>query len=390
MIFMPFDTQMDILNPKATFQPPATKGACIIVNKDMPKSSRKDVAAQDKKEDQHSSNMPIPRQKTETMIRNKVIWQKNIRPGGRIDWIIVGFNASTSVEKKVEAQIDWGKTIEKDSKNSEDKITATIPLELEPTVKENALRLVIGESLRKLVVEAVEEEEAITTKYFMDEIAVLEEGAMLGNKSGAKYSVGSHGKYRSAGEVTVSLCREANQTPLKYSRDGKVGEVLYTVGGVFKPSKWLRQITPVTSSNLPIRAERKSRDAERKGRDLYLRTRSNQESKTTSSSPTPKRPLSKLHSCGASPKSPPVVKLHPAEVLRSYQGSTNSSSNNFTPNYCPTFNTQSSKARLNTSICPRTNHSLTMRPEKSVIVASRMITHALGKRTISRVLKPEI
>ncbi|KAJ8058564.1 hypothetical protein OCU04_012742 [Sclerotinia nivalis] len=355
----------------------------------MSQSSRKDVASRDKNEKQHSSNMPISQQKTEITIRNKVMWQKNILPGGRIDWVIVGFDAPASVEKKVGAQIDVGETLGKENVDPEDNITATIPLELELTAKKNALRLIIGESSGKLVAEAVKKQEAITTKFVTKEIAVLEK-AILGNESGATYSGESHGKYRRAEEVTVGLGREAKPIPLKYSRDRKVSEVPPTVGGIFKPSKWLRRITPVTSHNLPIGAERKSRDDERKSRDLHLRTQSNQKSKTTSRSPTAKRPLSNPQSCNASPISPPAKKLHPAEVLRSFQGSTNSSPNNFTPMYCPTFNTQSSKARLTTSIYPRINQSLTIRPKKTVSVASRMITHALGIRTIPRVREPEI
>ncbi|KAF7867167.1 hypothetical protein EAF04_005251 [Stromatinia cepivora] len=356
----------------------------------MSQSSRKDVESRVKKEDQHSSNVPISQQKIEITIRNKVMWQKNILPGGCIDWVIVGFNAPASIEKKVEAQIDVGETLGNENEDSEDTITATIPLGVGLEVKKDVLRFVIGESSRELVAEAVEKQEAITKKLITKEIAVLEKKAILGNERGAIYCGESHEKYRSAEEVMVGLCREAKPISLKYSRDRKVSAVPLTVGGAFEPSKWLRRITPVTSSDLPIGAERKSRDAERKSRDLHLRTQSNQKPRTTTPSPAPKRSLSNPQSRNASPTLPPAKKLHPAEALRSFQSSKNSIPTNFTPMYCPTFNTQSSKARLTTSIYPRTNPTLTLRPKKTVSVASRMITHALGIRAIPRVQEPEV
>ncbi|APA07306.1 predicted protein [Sclerotinia sclerotiorum 1980 UF-70] len=285
---MPLNTQTDILNSKAPIQPPESPTARAYYRKD---------AASRGKEDQHSSNVPIHQRNTETMIRNKIMWEKNILPKGRIDWVIVGFNAPASVEKKAEAQIDFEKTVEKDSKDSEDNITATIPLELEPTIKENALRLVIRESPRNWL--------------------------------------------QKLSRSQSSLPRNLSQTRSLSSR---------------------------------------RRVVERGSRDLRLITQSNQKSKTTSSTPTPHRPLSNPHSCNVSPKSPLANELHPAEVLRSYQGSINSSRDNFTPIYCPNVDIQGQKARLTTSIYPRANQTLTIRPKKSVSVASRMITHALGAR----------
>ncbi|KAI9645344.1 hypothetical protein NHQ30_006080 [Ciborinia camelliae] len=326
-------------------------------------------------------NKPSPPQKTETTVRNKVMWQKNILPGGRVDWVIVGFSAPVSVDKTVKAVIGISEISEKKNEGSQ-VITATVPFTLEDAVKKDVLDLIVGEESKEVVAKAVEEQEAIIRKIGTKEISVDKKEARLEHEGAAMSSEETHKSYESIGEAMVVLAKGAKPKPLKELRERSVGEIPLTAAEIFKPSKWLSQANPAASCNLPIAAE--------SSEGPVLRRQSNQDSRTTSPKPTSKRARSSPQSRSTSPKSPPSKKPHPAEVIKSFCHSKNTNLNYSKPRHSPFSNTQSSQTRLTSSDSPKINGTLATRPKKSACVASRMIIHALGLRAIPRVREAKV
>lgn len=313
------------------------------------------------------------------------MWQKNILPGGRVDWVIVGFSAPVLTEEKVDAQVESREiSAGRKKKNSEGVVVTTIPIELRSTNENGVPDLLAGNAgSREMGKDQGEGTEAITMKATTEEVIVLEKKKTPGHnceaiKSGETSE--DHEEYRE--KMTVS---ENGGKPIPFeSRSG--GRAPRATVELFKSQSYN---SSVAHRNLPSMS-RKSKDDERDGRDSRLTMQSNQESKATWSTSSPKRRLSNSQSRFESPTSTPGRRPHPAEIIKSFGSSVSTSSNSPRAVYSPIFNTKNSKARLTTSILPRTSQPVTRRPKTTITVASRMISHALGVRAVPRVLESEV
>ncbi|TGO46699.1 hypothetical protein BCON_0311g00030 [Botryotinia convoluta] len=338
----------------------------------MSQTSIKNLASRNGKQEQCNVGFPT-QQRSEKTTRNKVMWQKNILPGGRVDWVIVGFSAS---EKKVDAQVDAREIFAgTNKKDSEDLIVAAVPIELPSTIENGVLDLLTENGgSREMSKDKVEKTGAIAMKVAIKEVIILENKNKSGNSCEA---------IKSGERMTVSA-NERKSIPLEGRSDGKAPP---TTVGLFKPQSCTSSVAP---RNLPSVSGREDRDLERESRDLRLRMQSNQEPRATRSTLSPKRRLSNPQSRTSSLTSTSARRSHPAEIIKSFRSGVSASSNSLRAVYSPIFNTQNSKARLTTSVLPRTNQSITRRPKTTITVASRMITHALGIRAVPRVLESEV
>ncbi|QSZ31078.1 hypothetical protein DSL72_000639 [Monilinia vaccinii-corymbosi] len=300
----------------------------------MSQTNIKGLTDRDENQWQHNPKVPVFRQQADTMVRDDVLWQKNILPEGVVDWVIVGFSALVLVEKEIKAEADIGEDFEKSTAG--DIATAVVPIAMENMVMEDKLGLIVGEGSGKSAAKAFNKQGAFRTKLDTKETAVLEKKANFEDEEvGMSSGVPNEGSE----EVITELENGAKPVPLKGLRDRSANQISLTPSEVFKASKWLIQATP-------------------------------------------KIPRRSLQSRNTSPKLPPTKQQqHPAEVLKSWGRSDTATSNN---------KTQKSKARLTTLITPTTRQPLATRPKTSVSVASRMITHALGLREVPRVRKPEL
>lgn len=313
------------------------------------------------------------------------MWQKNILPGGQADWVIVGFSAPVLIEKKVDAQVDAREIFaERNEKDSGSLISAAVPIELASTIEKGVLNLLAGnECSREMGGDAVEKTKATTMKVATKEVINLEKKNTSGHSCGSIQSGGTFESHESKERMTVSASG-GKSIPLEGRSDGKAPP---TTVELSKSPSYMSSAAP---RNLPSASGRESRNLERKNRDLRLRMQSNQESRATWSTLSPKRRLGNPQSRTSSPTLTPARKPHPAEIIKSFRSSVSTSSNSLKAVYSPVFNTKNSKARLTTSILPRTNQSITKRPKTTITVASRMITHALGVRAVPRVLESEV
>ncbi|KAM0124499.1 hypothetical protein ACHAP3_010287 [Botrytis cinerea] len=348
----------------------------------MSQTSIKNLAFRDGKKEQSNVEL-LNRQRPENITRNKVMWQKNILPGGRVDWVIVGFSAPVLIEKKIEAQVDArGIFAERNQKDSGDLISAAVPIELASKVENGVPDLLTGnEYSREMGEDTVEKTDAITMKIDTKEVITLDNENTSGQNCGYSESGGTFENNEESEERMASSANGAKPMPLEGRCDGKAPP---RKKELFKSQSYTSSAAP---HNLPSVSGRESRDIERDNRDLHLRTQSNQEPRATWSTLSPKRRLSNPQSRISSSASAPARRSHPAEIIRSFRSNVSTSSNNLGALYSPVFNTQNSKARLTTLTLPRTNQSITRRPKTTITVASRMITHALGVRAVPKVLE---
>ncbi|TGO40924.1 hypothetical protein BHYA_0029g00340 [Botrytis hyacinthi] len=351
----------------------------------MSQTSIKNVVSRDRKQEQCNVDPPT-RQRAENTTRNKVVWQKNILPGGRVDWVIVGFSAPVLIEKKVDVQVDPREIFEgRNKKNSEGVIVAAVPIELPSTVENGVPDLLTGNGgSRDMGKDQGEETGTITMMVTTEEVITIEKNKTPGHsceaiKSGKTYE--NHEEFRE--RMTVS---ENGGKPIPFEGRSH-GGAPHTTVELFKSKSYK---SPVAHRNMLSMSGRESGDFERENRDLRLRMQSSQESRATWSNSSPKRRLSNYQSRVSSPTSTPARRPHPAEIMKSFRSSVSTSSNSLRTVYSPIFNTQNSKARLTTSILPRTSQPVTRRAKTTITVASRMITHALGVRAVPRVLESEL
>ncbi|KAF7960491.1 hypothetical protein EAE96_000171 [Botrytis aclada] len=350
----------------------------------MSQTTVKNVVSRDGKREQCNASLPT-RQRAENTTRNKVVWQKNILPGGRVDWVIVGFSAPVLTEKKVDTQVDVREiSVEENKKNSEGVIIAAVPIELPSTIENGVPDLLTGNGgSRKMGGDKVEKRGAITKKFVIKEVITPENKNTSGHSCEAPKPGESSDNHESEERMTFSA-NGCKPIPPEGRCDGRAPP---TAEEIFKPQSYTSLVMP---RNLPILSGRESRDLERESRDSRLRMQSNQESRATQSILSPKRRLSSPQS-----RTPPLMstsarRSHPAEIIKSFRSSVSASSNSVRAVYTPIFNTQNSKARLTTPTFPGTNQSITRRPKTTITVASRMITHALGVRAVPRVLESEV
>ncbi|KAF5878847.1 uncharacterized protein Bfra_001018 [Botrytis fragariae] len=351
----------------------------------MSQASIKNVVSRDGKQEQCNVGL-LTRQRAENTTRNKVVWKKNILPGGRVDWVIVGFGAPLVIEKKVDAQVDAREILAgRNKKDSAGLIVSAVPIELPRTIENGVLDLLTRNGgSREMGKDKVEKTGAITMKVAIREVIILENK----NKSGHNCEVMKSGETsenheESEKRMTVSA-NGRKSILLEGTSDGKAPP---TTIELFKPQNYTSSVAPL---NLPSVSGREDRELERESRDLRLRMQSNQEPRATRSTLSPKRRLSNPQSRTSSLTSTSARRPHPAEIIKSFRSGVSVSSNSLREVYSPIFNTQNSKARLTTSVLPETNQSITRRPKTTITVASRMITHALGIRAVPRVLEPEI
>ncbi|TGO45110.1 hypothetical protein BOTNAR_0699g00010 [Botryotinia narcissicola] len=344
----------------------------------------KNVVSRDRKREQCNVDLRT-RQRAENTTRNKVEWQKNIIHGGRVDWVIVGFSAPVLIEKEVDAQVDAREIFEGRKKNnSEGVIVAAIPIELPSTIENDVRDLLTGNGgSRDLGKDEGEEKGAITTKATTEEVINIEKNKTLGHSCEAIDSRETSENHEESRErMTVS---EIGGKPIPF--EGRsYGGAPHTTVDLFMSQSYK---SLVVHRSLPSVSER-SRDGEKNSRDSRLRMQSSQESRATWSTSSPKRQLSNFQSRVSSPTSTPGRRPHPAEIMKSFRSRVSTSSNSLRTVYSPIFNTQNSKARLTTSILPRTSQPVIRRPKTTITVASRMITHALGVRAVPRVLESEL
>ncbi|KAA8576010.1 hypothetical protein MFRU_033g00250 [Monilinia fructicola] len=318
----------------------------------------KNIIAQVKNQEQHNSDIPVYQQKTETVVRNKVLWQKNILPGGSVDWVIVGFGAPKSVKKKVDAEVDTSKDFE-DKKAPGEVVTTAIPSSLEDTVRKNEMGFIIQQDSKESAVEAFKVQEAVTTKFVTNEIHILKK-AKFENEV-VEMSFGSP-NYLDSREAMIGLADGAKQMLLKGSRNRSVNDSSLTAEEILQSSKGLSQAISATHTSWSVKSEMESGGP-------GLGTHNVRGSKAKSSSLTPMSPRSNHQPCIALPNSSPSGKQHPAEILKSWSSINTNTSNNYTHN---------TKGRLTTSVSPTTKRSPVMRPKTSASVASRMIKRGLG------------
>lgn len=311
------------------------------------------------------------------------MWQKNILPGGRADWVIVGFSAPVLIEKKIEAQVDAREIFaERNQKGSGDPISAAVPIELASKVENDVLDLLTGnEYSREMGGETMEKTDAITMKVDTKEVITPDNKNTSGQNCGSPESGGTFGNNEESEERMTVSANGGKPIPLEGRGDGKAPPRKVEL---FKSQSYTSSAAP---HNLSSVSGRESRDIERENRDLHLRMQSNQEPRATWSTLSPKRRLSNSQSRISSCASAPARRPHPAEIIKSFRSNVSTSSNNLGALYSPVFNTQNSKARLTTLTLPRTNQSITRRPKTTITVASRMITHALGVRAVTKVLE---
>ncbi|THV54116.1 hypothetical protein BGAL_0034g00370 [Botrytis galanthina] len=350
----------------------------------MSQTSIKNVVPRDRKQEQCNVGLPT-RQRVENTTRNKVVWQKNILPGGQVDWVIVGFSAPVLIEKKVDMQIDTREVFAGRNKNNfGGVVVTTVPIELRSTNENGVPDLLAGNlGSREMGKDQGGETEAITMKVTTEEVIALEKKKTPGHNCEAiKSGETSEDHEESREKMTVS---ENGGKPIPFERrsDGRAPRATVEL---FKSRSYNRSVAHRNLPSMP----RESKDDERDGSDSRLTMQSNQESKATWSTSSPKRRLSNSQSRVASPTSTPGRRPHPAEIIKSFRSSVSTSSNSLIAVYSPIFNTQNSKARLTTSILPRTSQPVTRRPKTTITVASRMISHALGVRAVPRVLESEV
>ncbi|TGO24263.1 hypothetical protein BPAE_0107g00100 [Botrytis paeoniae] len=350
----------------------------------MSQTSIKNVVSQDGKQEQCNIGLPN-RQRVENTTRNKVVWQKNILPGGQVDWVIVGFSAPVLIEKKVDAQVDAREIFAgRNKKSSEGIIVAAVPIELPSTIENSVPDLLTGNGgSREMGKDQVEKMGAIAMKIAIKEVIILENKNKFGhNCEVMKSGETSENHEESEKRMTVSA-NGRKLIPLEGKNDSKAPPRTVEL---FKSRSYTSSVAP---RNLPSVSGREDRDLERESRDLRLRMQSNQEPRATRSILNPKRRLSNPQSRTSSLTSTSARRPHPAEIIKSFRSGVSTSPNSLSAVYSPIFNTQNSKARFTTSVLPRTNQSITRRPKTTIAVASRMITHALGIRGAPRVLESE-
>ncbi|KAF7937931.1 uncharacterized protein EAE97_007727 [Botrytis byssoidea] len=349
----------------------------------MSQTSINNVLSRDRKREQCNFDLRT-RPRAENTTRNKVEWEKNILPGGRVDWVIVGFSAPVLIEKKVDAQVDAREIFEgRKKKNSQGVIVAAVPIELPSTIENDVLDLLIGSEDSRDLSKEGEETGAITTKATTGEVINTEKNKTPGRSCEAIESRETSETHEESLERMTVSENGGKPIPFEGRNDGGAP---HTTVDLFNSQSYK---SPVAHRNLPS-VSRRSRDGKNDSSDSCLRLQSNQESRATRSTSSPKRQLSNYQSRVSSPKSTPGRRPHPAEIMKSFRSSVSTSSNSHRTVYSPIFNTQNSKARLTTSILPRTSQTVTRRPKTTVTVASRMITHALGVRAVPRVLEFEL
>ncbi|TGO86812.1 hypothetical protein BPOR_0274g00030 [Botrytis porri] len=351
----------------------------------MSQTSIKNLASRDRKQEQCNVEVST-RQRVENITRNKVMWQKNILPGGRVDWVIVGFSAPVLIEKKVDVQVGAREIFaEQNEKDSERLIVAAVPIELSSTIKNGELDLLTGKGdSREVGKDKAGKTGAIIMKVVTKEFITLENNNTSGHSCEAIKSRDTFGNHEESEEKMTLLEKGGKPEPFEGRSDDKAPP---TIGELFKPQNYT---SSVASHSLPSVSGRRSRDLGRERRDSHLRMPSNQESRATRSTLSPKRRLSDPQSRASSITSTSARRPHPAEILKSFRSSVFTSSNSLGAVYSPIFNTKNSKARLTTSVLPRDNQSIPRRPKTTITVASRMITHALGIRAVPRVLESKV
>ncbi|KAB8290485.1 hypothetical protein EYC80_010915 [Monilinia laxa] len=304
--------------------------------------------------------MPISHQKTEILARNKVLWQNNMLPGGGVDWVIVGFSAPVSVEKKAEAEIDIDKDFEH-VKAPGDLITTTIPMNLKDVVRKNVISLIVEGGSKRLAAEAFKIQEAAATKFVTNEIEVLKKANF--EYEVVEMSAGSLNKsYLGFEEAIIESANGAKQMLLKHSRNGSFKDSSLTAAEILQSSNRSSQATSEKHPSLSITSQMESGGP-------GLRTHNVPESIDKPQRLAPIRPCNKHLPCITLPNSPPSEKQHPAEILKSWSSSNADTMNDYT---------HTTKARLATSVSPMTKRFPTTRPKTSASVASRMIKRDLG------------
>lgn len=307
------------------------------------------------------------------MIRNKVMWQKNIRPSGAVDWVIIGFNALTSVERKVGAKVDTSETFEKQDEVQRDVSSTGAHITKGVTTEKHVSCVITGEGSKKYDITTAEEE-TTTAKSITKETAAFEK-ADLAHEVVESSSYEKHTSHEgSLKAIVFELLEESESMPLKDMRERSVKEAQLTAVETFKPSKWLSQTTPATSKYTLVTTAKN-------GGESCLKEEGNESQITIPPSSTPKRARSNSNSRNASPNSSPMKEAHPAEILKTWYRTIHTTSEN----------KSDPKTTHNTSDCSKNiSKSCATRPRSSASVASRMITHALGLRAASHVRETEI
>ncbi|ESZ97259.1 hypothetical protein SBOR_2382 [Sclerotinia borealis F-4128] len=333
--------------------------------------------------EKRKSNMSIPQQKPETMVRNKVTWQKNILPGGRIDWVIVHLGGPVTIKTNFEAQIVITEIFEKNNQVAADIGAVKIPLELEDKSKKNFLDLNIGGSSREMVTEATEKQETATSGDVTEEIAIFGNETSSIHEGMTRRFGGPHKTKNGAGKVTVGL-KEAGSMTLKDLRVEGVNEAPRVAAEIFTPSLMRSQNTPAASRISQVAAE-KNRGSP------GLEAQSMQGSRTASAISTPKRARNNPpQSRSISLKPSPSRKPHPADILKSFRHNHTTNPIYLRPMYPPVSDKYSSKSQLTKSDTSTNTRSLTLRPKTSVSAASRLIRNSLGLRAIPRTRRPQV